>query len=203
MRKLSIFLTICLFTACSGGGNPTDKTDNLYKQALIEAQHADQTENELFLGFKFGMSEKEIRAHLEKLRKDGKVYVNDDSQFQYDFIHSSGLTLYFNFIPEYYEGILYEMAYPIRNSFGPSSGDYVFVAGAFLDSERMSGFSRFITKDILGEPIYTYTKGNLIITFENSGGAEMKYTNAPIAKIVKAGEESEKREKAKESYSDF
>lgn len=203
MRSLSIFLTICLFTACSGGENTAEKTENLYNQALIKAQGAEQTENELFLGFKFGMTEAEVMKHMKKLLQEGKVYVNDNSKYQYDLNHSMGLKLYVNFRPQYHEGKLYEIIYPVHNSVISTDGDYAYAAGAFINSERYSGFSTFITKDAMGEPIYSCIKENLIITFQDSGGPEMRYSNAPIGKIVKAAEEREKREKAKESYSDF
>lgn len=203
MKGLFIVFIACLLYSCTGKNNTIEKSETLYKQALIVAQRADQTENELFLGFKFGMTEAEVRKHMEKLEKDKKVYVNDNSSYQYDFLHSSGLKLYLNFRPKFHDGKLYEMVYPISNPIGLSSGNYVFITSAFSDSERKSGFSNFIVNDAMGEPSYIYIKGNLIITFGESGSDEMRYTNAPIAKIVKAAEEKERKAKAKESYSDF
>ncbi|NLO70218.1 MAG: hypothetical protein GX102_04600 [Porphyromonadaceae bacterium] len=61
----------------------------------------------------------------------------------------------------------------------------------------------FHTKNILDETVYTCIKDNLIITFENKGGSEMAYTNAPIDKIVREEEKKEKELQMQKSLSEF
>lgn len=205
--KKSLFglLTICLFVGCNNHGSKTNVKQSekeALEMAVVNAQKSIESEKEIFLGFRFGMSESEVDSLFNVLLKSNKIYANSESSYQYDF-NTENYNFYLNFVPKYYEGKLYEMVYPLTNTLIPSSKDYVFAALAFIRSERGKSFAKFTTKDALGDEVYTNIKGNLIVSFYSGRKAIMKYTNAPIAKIVDDIEEQKKQEKAKETYSDF
>lgn len=198
-------LLICLLIGCNNHSSKTNVKQSekeTLEIAVTNAQKSVESEKEIFLGFRFGMSESEVDSLFNALFKSNKIYANSDGSYQYDF-NTESYNFYLNFIPKYYEGKLYEMVYPLTNTLMPSSKDYVFAALAFIHSERGKSFAKFTTKDALGDEIYTNIKDNLIVSFYSGGKAIMKYTNAPIAKIVDDIEQQKKQEKAKETYSDF
>lgn len=192
-----------LFSCISSNEKSEDIKRKELLAAIEQAEQSEQIENELFLGFKFGMAEKEVDNHLKKLLKEGKLYLNNSKEYQYDYTSKYGIKNNVNFIPKFHEGKLYEMVYPIVNPLTPSKGDYIFMASDFISSDKGKQFKSIITEDIFGETVYTSIKGNLIIKFENSSGSKMRYTNAPVDRIVSDLNDQEREKKAEESSSEF
>lgn len=192
-----------LFSCISSNGKSEDIKRKELLAAIEQAEQSEQIENELFLGFKFGMTEKEVDDYLNQLVKEGKVYLNDTREYQYDYNNKSGITYYINFAPLYHDDKLYEITYPIKSSLIPSSGDYIFMASDFIRSERGTQFRLHITEDILGEAVYTCIKDNLVVEFKNTSTSVMKYINAPVERIVSDLKALENQERAKESSSEF
>lgn len=199
----TLVFAVCLSALWSCVSSKEKRKEDELKFAIEQAELSDQTENDLFLGFKFGMSEKDVDNHLKKLLKEGKLYLNNSKEYQYDYTSKYGIKNNVNFIPKFHEGKLYEMVYPIVNPLTPSKGDYIFMASDFISSDKGKQFKSIITEDIFGETVYTSIKGNLIIKFENSSGSKMRYTNAPVDRIVSDLNDQEREKKAKESSSEF
>lgn len=205
---MKAFVKTLVFAAClsvlwSCASSTEKSVEEKLKLAIEQAEQSDEIETDLFLGFKFGMTEKEVDDYLNQLVKEGKVYLNDTREYQYDYNNKSGITYYINFAPLYHDDKLYEITYPIKSSLIPSSGDYIFMASDFIRSERGTQFRLHITEDILGEAVYTCIKDNLVVEFKNTSTSVMKYINAPVERIVSDLKALENQERAKESSSEF
>lgn len=200
--KNIIVLLISVFVLWSCNSQKESKEDAL-KRAVEQAELSEQIENDLFLGFKFGMTEKEVRAHYNTLIDEGKIYLNSSRRYQYDLNDEYGIIYYITFIPQYYDNSLYEMLYPIERANISIGNDHIMVASFFRSSTKENGYDWFITEDILNDPIYTFVKNNLVVTFSNTVRPAMKYTNAPIDKAMSENKKLEIEKKANESASEF
>lgn len=199
----TLVFAVCLSALWSCVSSKEKRKEDELKFAIEQAELSEQAENDLFLGFKFGMTEKEVKKHLDQLMKEEKIYLNKAMEYQYDYTSNFGVVNNINFVPKFHDGKLYEMVFPIVNSLTPSKGDYIFMASDFISSDKGKQFKSIITEDIFGETVYTSIKGNLIIKFENSSGSKMRYTNAPVDRIVSDLNDQEIQKKAEESSSEF
>lgn len=172
-----------------------NKAESELSDAISKAEKSEVLEKNTFLGFEFGMTEKEVDNYFSKLIKEGVIYVNSKDKFQYDFSFRGG-DIYLNFVPEYYDGKLYKMIYPANTPSGFSG--HVFLMTAF--TKTRDEFEAHRNNDIMGDTYYTNIKDNLIITFKDS---RMIYENAPISKLVKHKAEEIKKEKSNKSNSEF
>lgn len=198
MNKLILLSVIMLLLfSCNQESDRKNKAESDLSEAVSIAEKSEIIETKTFLGFEFGMTEKEVVSYLSKLKKEGKVYLNSSNSFQYDFTFN-GMDINLNFVPEYYEGKLYKMIYPADMWAAGGLGIHVFLMQAFKDAR--DGFKTHINNDVMGDTFYTNIKDNLIITFENS---RMIYENAPISKLAKQKDEELKKEKSNESKSEF
>lgn len=192
-----------LFSCISSNEKSEDIKRKELLAAIEQAEQSEQIENELFLGFKFGMAEKEVEKHLDQLMKEGKIYINNVGEYQYDLHDKYGSKFYITFVPHYHEGLLYEMVYPIERASISTGNDHIPVASFFKSSDEENKYEWYITENPFNGPIYTFVKNNLIVTFNNTGRSLMKYTNAPVNKMASDLEELEREKKAKESSSEF
>lgn len=198
MNKLILLSVIMLLLfSCNQESDRKNKAESDLSEAVSIAEKSEIIETKTFLGFEFGMTEKEVVSYLSKLKKEEKVYLNSSNRFQYDFSFD-GMDINLNFVPEYYEGKLYKMTYPADMWGAGGLGIHVFLMKAFRDTR--DGFKSHINNNVLGDTYYTNIKDNLIITFENS---RMIYENAPISKLAKQKDEELKKEKSNESKSEF
>lgn len=205
MKKV-LFITLALlpvfFLGCVNKNEKQEKTEaelELEKATSI-AEKSEIKEKELFLGFEFGMTEKEVYDRINKLKKDKIIYINNENVYQYDFTTDAGLLLYVRFEPDYFNGKLYKFKYSIYNSIASTREDHVFLYKSFYDSDRGKKLKQHITYDIFGDVIYTGIKDNLVIKFESNS---MIYINAPVNVLAEEKEKKEIDEKSKESNSNF
>lgn len=200
MNKLFLLsVVILLFSSCNQqrqGSEKINKEDKELNDAISKAEESKIIEKKTFLGFEFGMTEKEVESYISKLKKEGKIYVNKSDEFQFDFSFK-GMDIYLNFVPEYYDGKLYKMIYP-ANTWAGGRDIHVFLLKAFKDTRE--GFETHINNDVMGDTYYTNIKDNLIITFRDS---RMIYENAPISKLAKQKENEKNNEKSNKSNSEF
>jgi len=202
MKQIVFVLTIMFLYSCNSKQNQEKQKEDKLSSAIENAQKSPIVETKLFLDFRFGMTEIEVESHLDSLLKIGKIFIDDSHKYKYEFTHESGLKYNLGFSPQYYDGRLYEMYYPIQSSV--SSYDdlgYTVLFHSFM--ENKSDFKRFITKDSFGDPVYTNIKDNLIVIFEKTVKPFMIYENAPISKIAKEESDRIKKEKSKNSSSEF
>lgn len=200
MNRLLLLSVIMLsFFSCNQQKKESgkkNKAENDLIEAISKAEESEIIETKTFLGFEFGMTDQEVNNYLLKLKKEGKIYINSRNSFQYDF-YLSGMEIYLNFVPEYYEGKLYKITYPANTKLGVKDV-HIFLLSAFRDTK--DDFKTHINEDILGDTYYTNIKDNMIITFRDS---KMIYENAPISKLAKQKEEEIRKEKSNKSNSEF
>ena len=198
MNKLFLLsVVMLLFFSCNQESDRKNKAETELSDAVSMAEKSEIIETKTFLGFEFGMTEKEVDSYFSKLRKEKEIYLNSSNRIQYDFSFN-GMDIYLNFVPEYYEGKLYKMTYPANMWAGGSLGIHVFLMKAF--KETRDGFKSYLNYNVLGDTYYTSIKDNLIVTFEDS---RMIYENAPISKLAKQKNEEIKNEKSNKSNSKF
>lgn len=173
-----------------------EKTEALLDSALARASCSDILETETFLGYKFGMSENEVKNHTRKLIRQGKL----SRTISYTFHGEYGLSYKVRPVPRFYKGKMYALdCYATSTLTGTSDGTHVMLAKPFGDSRGVN-FEYFITKDVLGESVYTYIKDNMVVRFSNGG---MHYINAPIETLAMQEREQEKHEMMNKSVQEF
>lgn len=198
MKKIAFFiLSVCIFAGCSS--HSEKKSEREMKEAVEKAENSERVEDELFLGFKVGMSRYEADDHFEYLKSTGKIYTNISDHYRYDL--KTGLVdCVMGFMPLYYNDTLFGLLCPFHNDY-MSDGDYIFAVQFFLESERFeSGFRFYITKDIIDKKVYTFVKDNLVVRFESNS---MVYYDAPTYKAYMRQKAEEKERQIRESSSDF
>ena len=222
MKK--VFLLLATITLFSCENAPKYAYNKELEKAITIAEQSQIKEVDLLLGFKFGMNEKEVDSHFLKLKKEGKIYTNKKGEYRYDFICETGGTIVLGFIPQYYNGELYKMLYPIR-AMKIGVGDNDIETSAYVVAHypisttfrhNKTDFMEYKQENIMSyaykkdkDPIfekykdvndYTYIKDNMIVEFSPDN---IVYTNAPTDKIIKNEKKEKERVKASESASQF
>lgn len=185
---------------------PAGRTDS--ERAWKKAEGAAQTENELFLGFRFGMTRAEVSKHFAKLRRQKKVRLNYADEYEYRFETSDPkMTMYLNFSSEYYKGKLYAMRYIIDRTClikgyeTASDGDEaVFLEGAFMKAMEGKGFATYAVHEDSEDYEVISVKKNLVVRFARN---YMEYINAPVKKLAEAAEKAEAQKRASSTMRDF
>lgn len=199
--KLALIMCTLLLFGCAQKENANTKRD--LEKSMKMAEQSKMIETDLFLGFKFGMSEYEVKDHLEKLVARNKIYINDNGKYQYELTNDFGVMFYVTFVPFFHENRLYKMVYPVENSTFPTANDHIYIVSSFKNSDRAKEFDRFVTKDIIDNTVYTFVKDNLIVTFKTSVYPMMIYSDAPTDKLVIDLEKRDTERKAEESSLEF
>ena len=201
-RKISYFGTKPLYLPESTDNNTVAEEQKL-EIAIDNAQKSDEIETEIFLDFRFGMTEKEVQNHYLKLLKSKKIYKNTSGIYQYDLNLENSFVIHLTFKPQYYEGELYEMIFPTTYAKTGNSAGCIFAVSAFTDSGKNKDFDCYDTVDYDGEEEYIYIKDNLIISFSDFITSRMTYSNAPILKKISDIKSQITQEKVNETLSDF
>ena len=185
---------------------PAGRTDS--ERAWKKAENAAQTENELFLGFRFGMTRSEVSKHFAKLRRQKKVRLNSADEYEYRFETSDPkMTMYLNFSGEYYKGKLYAMRYIIDRTClikgyeTASDGDEaVFLEGAFMKAMGGKGFATYAVHEDSEDYEVISVKKNLVVRFARN---YMEYVNAPVKKLAEAAEKAEAQKRVNDTMREF
>lgn len=185
---------------------PAGRTDS--ERAWKKAEGAAQTENELFLGFRFGMTRSEVSKHFAKLRRQKKVRLNSADEYEYRFETSDPkMTMYLNFSGEYYKGKLYAMRYIIDRTClikgyeTASDGDEaVFLEGAFMKAMGGKGFATYAVHEDSEDYEVISVKKNLVVRFARN---YMEYVNAPVKKLAEAAEKAEAQKRVNDTMREF
>ena len=87
MKNLIIFslllITLFLLIGCEEYNNRREQKE---MNEFIESELASNIRSDtIFLDFRFGMSEKEFNAHLSKLKRKGKIWINKNNYYEYIF----------------------------------------------------------------------------------------------------------------------
>jgi uncharacterized lipoprotein NlpE involved in copper resistance len=208
MKKIFFLLAMVavVVVGCNNQQRQNEQRENELATAIEKAQKSEIIETKLFLGFEFGMSEKQFYNHLDSLEKIGKIYVDDDRKYSYDFTQPQGLVIKIGFVPAFYNDGLCEMIYTLDDKNFGSMGSYSIMYLAFTESDKNVGFSTYRTGDTTSDDMAIYKiKDNLIVTFKNTllKRSVMVYENAPVLKIMNLEEEAKKKSASEQSLSEF
>lgn len=174
-----------------------------FEKALVKAEHSQQTETELFLGFRLGMSEEKVMLFLDSLERSGKVFVDDEGAYKYNFKLSSDHEIRIGFCPVFENDSLYAITYTLNSEYS-SGNEMGMMMISFNQSERGKTFRGYYVDDVLGETSFHYIKDNLMVTFRKNGICSyMDYEDIPISSRVKREKENKDEEARKQSNKEF
>lgn len=180
-----------------------EKMKAAFEEALTKAEQSQQTETELFLGFRFGMNEKQFESFLDSLENVGKVYTDKLYAYKYNFNLSADLNLQVGFRPMFDNDSLYAITYSLGSEYSLGN-EMEMMMMSFNQSERRKAFRGYYVDDIIGNTSYHYIKDNLMITFRKNGiYSYMDYENVPIANRVKREKEEHDENVREQSKLEF
>lgn len=187
------FFAICMavitFTACNTSVNQElqkqKEWNNEYFAAAEQAESSPQIVNDLFLGFRFGMTPNEVNQHIKKLRKEEKIHIDQSGHYYYLF-HTDLGDAKMTFSPDYYHDSLYRMKYNFENGQVLSGKVIVYKAMELFEKANADYKSYIVQLEGLEDfdPDYYQIKHNLIVHFDLVGAC-MTYDNAPVINSIK------------------
>ena len=192
--KNAIFVLLSALFICSCSYTPQnnkEKEKNDLELAYERAANSTIYEDTIYLGFRFGMSEKEVDKHFDKLVKSKKVYIEDYTNKYRHIINFQGSEIKYGFAFEYFENKLIRLKmYGDRNA--------IFTMKLF--QEAKPGYKLGIYTDLLGDKTYIQQKNNVVVLFS---GDIITYEDGKI--LPKYNEYLLKRDSIKkvESLSNF
>ncbi|WP_368124794.1 hypothetical protein [Bacteroides cellulosilyticus] len=217
MKKITFLLMAIMptiFCACNLQSNK--KTDSelseldKYEIAYKEASNSTITLDTIFLGLRFGMTQKEVDDHLRKMQDNRKLKTDGFGRYQYVFFLNENTTLTSSLSADFYNDKLYKFmlnidGYYLGNNLIPFDGQHLsnkakslFVAKYKIDKDNFNAY--YYTLEGLG--MYScFINKNLLVEFSPLGS--MSYINIPIEVQKEAHDKKGGQEKRKESISDL
>jgi hypothetical protein len=207
MKKVLFLLAVSVMFGCNNKAKQKEDNEAKFENAIENAQSSEIKVTELFLGFKFGMTESQVYNHIDSLETIGKVYIDDSKSFAYDFTQPQGLIIKIGFVPAFQDDGLYQMTYTLEDkNFGSMGSEHSIMYIAFNESDKNVGFSTYTTGDTTTDDMVIYKiKDNLVITFKNTllKQSVMVYENAPVSKIAESEKEAKRKSASEQSLSEF
>lgn len=211
MKNVLILIMMIWVTSCSIKNPSKEVATNpdTYETAYEKASTSKQSIDTVFMGLRFGMSEKQVSSYLRKMLHDGKIRTNDLGQYEYVFktrnadISATLGANYFN--GELYEFIINLDTYYINGiPLNTMSMDVISdgVKGLFIIKylKKEKGFKKYNYNNGLGNSI-CYIKDNLAIDISPLG--VIRYTNVPIERKKASSDNKKKSSDITETLSDL
>lgn len=197
-----IMAVIFAFVGCRKKSTK-DTMRESFEEALMKAEHSQQTETELFLGFRLGMSEDDFNLFLDSLEHSGKVSIDRSGEYKYHFNLASNLGIDIGFHPMFENNSLYAVTYILSSEYNLGN-EIEMMLLSFNESERGKTFRGYYLENDLGETTYHYIKDNLMVSFMKKGlSSYMEYENVPVSRRIKREKENQDEEARKKSESEF
>lgn len=203
-----------IFCACNLQSNK--KTDSelseldKYEIAYKEASNSTITLDTIFLGLRFGMTQKEVDDHLRKMQDNRKLKTDGFGRYQYVFFLNENTTLTSSLSADFYNDKLYKFMLNIDgcylgNNLISFDGQHLsnkakslFVAKYKIDKDNFNAY--YYTLEGLG--MYScFINKNLLVEFSPLGS--MSYINIPVEVQKKVHDKKGGQGKRKESISDL
>lgn len=204
MRKIALLISFifalssCVVKQSNESCEAQDKSK--YEIILDSAAASKLTDDTIFLDFRFGMTEKELSRHMKSMVRKGKVYTDYLDRYTYKLKWRGKLNYELRFKPEYYQGKLVRMTFPIESGLG-GSGSHVLVFDMF--TEANPDYKWTIDKDFLGNPVYVAHKNNIVVKFEGLAGSQMVYEDARYLRDYKLDKQRNDSIERAKSLEDF
>lgn len=185
---LSLFIYGCSQTA----QNSKEKEKNVLELAYEKAASSTIYEDTIYLGFRFGMTEKEVDKHFDKLVKSKKVYIEDYTKNYKHTNNLHGMDITYGFSTEYFEGKL------IRFKLH-SDKDEIFTWRLFKEAKPdFHTLGEYV--DLLGDKTYIEQKNNIVVLFKNDN---IIYEDGKILPLYNAYQAKQDSIRNAESLSNF
>lgn len=200
MKNVLILILMILVTSCSINNPSKEAVTNpdTYETAYEKASTSKQSIDTIFMGLRFGMSQKQVSSYMKKMLHDGKIRINDLGQYEYVF-KTRKADISATLGANYFKGKLYEFivnldAYYINGvPLNKMSMDVISygVKKLFLIKylKEQTGFKKYNYNNGLGNSI-CYIKDNLAIDISPLG--VIRYINVPI-ETQKASSDNKKK----------
>lgn len=197
MKKL-LFLLVILFSSCGEIKKMQEaREDELRQKEYCElfdlAKTSAQRSDTLYLGFRFGMTSKEVNKHFKKLIKEKIVSTDYANRYTTDIMLKGVIKRKVTFRTEYYKDRLCTFSLVLDN---PS--DYIFAVSTFKDANRDMRLA--MTKWLDGKDKYAMFKNNMVIEFKGFLESEITFIDASLVdslEFVKDIKEKEELDKFK------
>lgn len=194
MKKISIAILLAIgICSCSyTPQNNKEKEKNVLELAYEKAASSTIYEDTIYLGFRFGMTEKEVDKHFDKLVKSKKVYIEDYTKNYKHINNLHGMDITYEFSTEYFEGKL------IRFKLY-SDKDEIFTWRLFKEAKPdFHTLGEYV--DLLGDKTYIEQKNNIVVLFKNDN---IIYEDGKILPLYNAYQAKQDSIRNAESLSNF
>ncbi len=171
--------------------NAQKEYDELFEKAKTSQQRSDT----LYLGFRFGMSPKEVKSHFKKLIKEKVVSLDYLDRYTTELTLRGGIKRNATFRTEYYKDKLCKLTFVIDEPY-----EYIFVFSAFREANEEKKLKWTITEWLENKPRYTMFNNNMVIEFTGIIDSRMSFIDASVVdslEIQKKLEEKEATDKFK------
>ncbi len=161
---LLILIVIGILTSCQSQRDKQQQAiDNRIDNELATGLRNDT----IFLGLRFGMTEKETSAHLNKLVSEKKIYLNTSSAYEYEFDFGENSMLskgQATFSADYFNDKLFKLSISVKSSDDLiSDAEYIQVKLMEIYASKY-GYTCLTKKSILDDSdIYIWINGNRMI----------------------------------------
>ena len=206
MKQLlfSLFFVIFLYS-CQDLKN--ERQEKAIENKISSELAKEERNDTIFLDFYFGMTETELEAHLKKLKRQGKIYLNEKNSYEYLFdFGESGFPKQGKgtFSAEYYNDLLYKFYISVKTDDGVAYNDLlqmkfpiIFMSKYGNPLERENYMSEIV-------PEYIWVNGNRMIEItQGIDDVRIIYTDLIAEKEMYAHRQVEKNEKAKDIQEDI
>lgn len=181
-----------------------------YEAACNIAAKSEVILDTIFMGLRFGMTEKEVNDHLRNMLDDGKLETNGLGAFQYSPTVDKNSTLKSTMSAEFFNGQLYKftllfheyaiggLAIPVDDQFLANKAKSLFLRKYKINKDNFNAY--YYTMEGLGM-FSCFINKNMIVEFNPLGS--MSYINAPVSKQKNDYESKKEQQNIKESISDL
>ena len=136
---------------------------------------------DIYLGFKFGMTEKEVKQHLRKLEKEGKAEIKY-GMYSVEMIGKHGQTFDANIGVDYYDDKARRYKFNTNGS-----GDYIMIFSAFEEANK--GIFSIYKNEQVTE--YVMAIDNILCSFASVFGASViTFSDAPYIDLMEQEKDS-------------
>lgn len=200
MKNVLILILMILVTSCSINNPSKEAVTNpdTYEIAYEKASTSKQSIDTIFMGLRFGMSQKQVSSYMKNMLHDGKIRINDLGQYEYIF-KTRNADISATLAANYFNGKLYEFIVNLDTYYingvplNTMSMDVISygVKKLFLIKylKEQTGFKKYNYNNGLGNSI-CYIKDNLAIDISHLG--VIRYINVPI-ETQKASSDNKKK----------
>lgn len=183
MKKLLYLLTLVVMASCGMSQKAEEiKQKEELKELIDSAKLSKAGKTDLYLGFKFGMTEKEINRHMKKLEREGKADRDYRGAYTVKLIGEHGFEYNANVGVEYYMGKMRRLKFTTDNE-----SDYVMICTAFLKANKGNWV---IVNGPLGNKEYIMQIDNILCTFTGYIKTLVTFEDAPYIDLMKQEKDS-------------